>query len=389
MNIALIGSTGSIGQKVLEVVRMWPQKFNVVALGTRRNVKKLEEQIKEFKPKVVYIDDLSKKVEGIKILRGCKGIKEICSMEEIDTVIVAVDGYFGIIPSIEAIRNRKKLLTANKESIFIWGYEIIKEAKKYNTIIIPLDSEHNTVFNIISRIGRENVEKILITASGGPFLKKEIKEFESISFDMAMEHPNWKMGKIVTINSSTMFNKFLEVFEAHIFFEMPISEIKIVIHPQSKIHSMVLLKDGTTWAIWYKSDMIFPIASAMFHPGVPNLIDKKQEIDLPCNTSVDFLEPDKERYPILKLLDIIESTTPLERAIINTANEIAIELFEQNKIRFIDITNTILKTFENFNPTRVNVDINGNFEGLVQNMKELRSSIERYIKENLTKTKSF
>jgi len=381
MNIALIGSTGSIGQKVLEVVRMYPNKFKVVALGTRKNVEKLEEQIKEFKPKIVYIDDPSKSVEGIKIIRGCEGIKEICSMEEVDTVIVAVDGYFGIIPSIEAIRNNKKLLTANKESIFIWGHDIIKEAKKYNTTIIPLDSEHNTIFNIISRVGRENVEKILITASGGPFLRKELKEFENISFDMAMEHPNWKMGKIVTINSSTMFNKFLEVFEAHVFFEIPISKIKVVIHPQSKIHSMVLLKDGTTWGIWYKSDMLFPIASAMFYPEIPNLLSKTQNIDLPCNISIDFLEPEKERYPILKLLDTIENTTKLERAIINTANEIAIELFEQNKIKFTDITNIIFRTLENFREKEINInlEITENLKEITQNMNKLKSIVRDYL----------
>ncbi len=385
MKIALIGSTGSIGQKVLEVVRMHPNQFKVVALGTRKNVEKLEEQIKEFKPKIVYIDDPSKSVEGIKILRGCEGIKEICSMEEVDTVIVAVDGYFGIIPSIEAIRNNKKLLTANKESIFIWGYDIIKEAKKYNTTIIPLDSEHNTIFNIITRVGRENVEKILITASGGPFLRKELKEFENISFDMAMEHPNWKMGKIVTINSSTMFNKFLEVFEAHVFFEIPINKIKVVIHPQSKIHSMVLLKDGTTWGIWYKSDMLFPIASAMFYPEIPNLLSKTQNIDLPCNISIDFLEPEKERYPILKLLDTIENTTKLERAIINTANEIAIELFEQNKIKFTDITNTIFRTLENFREKEINInlEITENLKEITQNMNKLKSIVRDYLLSNI------
>jgi 1-deoxy-D-xylulose-5-phosphate reductoisomerase len=385
MKIALIGSTGSIGQKVLEVVRMYPNKFKVVALGTRKNVEKLEEQIKEFKPKIVYIDDPSKSVEGIKILRGCEGIKEICSMEEVDTVIVAVDGYFGIIPSIEAIRNNKKLLTANKESIFIWGYDIIKEAKKYNTTIIPLDSEHNTIFNIISRIGRENVEKIIITASGGPFLRKELKEFENISFDMAMEHPNWKMGKIVTINSSTMFNKFLEVFEAHVFFEIPINKIKVVIHPQSKIHSMVLLKDGTTWGIWYKSDMLFPIASAMFYPEIPNLLSKTQNIDMPCNISIDFLEPEKERYPILKLIDTIENTTKLERAIINTANEIAIELFEQNKIKFTDITNTIFRTLENFREKEINInlEITENLKEITQNMNKLKSIVRDYLLSNI------
>ncbi len=381
MNIALIGSTGSIGQKVLEIVRMYPSKFNVVALGTRKNVEKLEEQIKEFKPKVVYIDDRSKKVEGIKILRDYEGIKEICSMEEIDTVIVAVDGYFGVIPSIEAIRNNKKLLTANKESIFIWGHDIIKEAKKYNTTIIPLDSEHNTIFNIISRVGRENIEKILITASGGPFLRKELKEFETISFDMAMEHPNWKMGKIVTINSATMFNKLLEIFEAHVFFEIPINRIKIVIHPQSKIHSMVLLRDGTTWGIWYKSDMLFPIASAMFYPEVPDLVNKIQDIELPCNVSIDFLEPEEERYPILKLLDIIESTTKLERAIINTANEITIELFEKNKIKFTDITDITFKTFENLREKKVdiNLEITENPKEIIQNMNKLKSIVRNHL----------
>lgn len=382
-NIAIFGSTGSIGKKVLEVVRLFPERFSVKMLGARRNIVELYKQVKEFNPKYVYIDDInglnSLEFDKTKVLTGVEGVRSICSIDEIDTIVVAVDGYFGIYPTIEGIKNGKTVLTANKESIFIWGYEIMKTASKNNVEVIPLDSEHNTIFNLVSRVGKQNIDKFIITASGGPFLKKSKDEFENLTFQNAMEHPNWKMGKIVTINSATMFNKVLEFFEAHIFFEIPFDKIDIVIHPESRIHSMVVLVDGTTWSIYYKPDMIFPIANAMFFPDIPPLIERNISFEMPLEISLNFLKPDLSKFPILSLIKSLEHSKVQERAILNTSNEVCISLFERGIIRFNQIPLILEKCLREFQ-TDYTFEVSDN---LAKEISEVRNSIEKFILNEL------
>ncbi|MCX8028695.1 MAG: 1-deoxy-D-xylulose-5-phosphate reductoisomerase [Brevinematales bacterium] len=379
MNIALFGSTGSIGKKVLDIVRLFPDEFKIKMLGVRKNVQELNNQIKEFSPKFIYVSELNNVDRNIlgtnNILTGYEGIVEICNSSEVDTIIVAVDGYYGVFPTIEGIKAKKKILTANKESIFIWGYEIMLLAEKEGVEVIPLDSEHNTIFNLISKIGKNNVSKYIITASGGPFLNKSIEEIKNMKFDDAMKHPNWKMGKNVTINSATMFNKFLEVFEAHIFFNIPISSIEVVIHPESRIHSMVLLQDGTIWMTYYPPDMLFPIANAMFYPHVPNLVSRNIEIDSITSKTLRFLPLDKEKFPITSLIDKLESTSSLERAILNTANEICISLFEEGNIEFSDISEIVIECYTKFK-TNKNLEVS---KKLNEEMKDLETELRYFI----------
>lgn len=382
-NIAVFGSTGSIGRKVLEVVRLFPNRFSVKMLGARRNIAELYKQVKEFNTRYVYIDEPSEidnfRFNGVEIFTGIEGVRKICSIDEIDTIVVAVDGYFGIYPTIEGIMNGKTVLTANKESIFIWGYEIMESAKNNKTTVIPLDSEHNTIFNLISKIGMQSINKFIITASGGPFLKKSPEELEKTTFQNAMEHPNWKMGKIVTLNSATMFNKVLEFFEAHIFFQIPFDKIEIVIHPESRIHSMAVLIDGTTWSVYYRPDMIFPIANAMFYPDIPPLIEQSIPFEIPVDISLNFLKPDLSKFPVLSLIKYLDNSRIQSRAILNTSNEVCISLFERGIIKFNQIPLILEKCLKEFK-TDFKFEIS---DKLVEEMSNVRKSIEEFILSNL------
>ncbi|MEN2997588.1 MAG: 1-deoxy-D-xylulose-5-phosphate reductoisomerase [Brevinematia bacterium] len=379
--LAIFGSTGSVGEKVLEVVRIFPEDFLVKALGVRRNIDKVLEQAKEFSPKYVYVDEPPESISvstenlGCEVLTGHEGIVKICNDEEIDTVVVAVDGFSGVFPTVEAIKGGKRVLTANKESIFMWGYEIMNLARENNLEVIPLDSEHNTIFNLVSRVGKENVERYIITASGGPFLNKPLQELEKITISEVMCHPNWKMGKIVTFNSATMFNKVLEVFEAHIFFGTSIEDIEVVIHPESRIHSMVLLKDGTVWTIYYRPDMIFPVASAMFYPRIPRLLDKSVKGESPVGNNIRFLEVDVSRFPLMSIVKDLQTSERKRRISLNVANEICISLFEDGTIRFNQIPWILMKVFYDFSPSR---DV-GISENLKNEMKEVELEVRNFI----------
>ncbi len=381
--LAIFGSTGSIGRQVLEVVKIFPDVFRVVSLGARSNTGLLNQQINEFLPKYVYIhfEEFRKDVffDDKRIFSGYSGIKKICGDEEVDIVIVAVDGFSGVFPTIEGLKNNKKVLTANKESIFVWGKKIVEVAKQKGIEIIPLDSEHNTIFNIIKRVGRENVDKIILTASGGPFLDTDMKELENVDISQALAHPNWNMGKVVTLNSATMFNKFLEVFEAKVFFDVSLENIQVVVHPQSRIHSMVMLKDKTIWSIFYKPLMIYPIASAMFYPEIPSLKKEPYE-EIPLNVTLEFKECDLERFKILRYLRIVDDSTTSKKIVLNLANEICLDLFSKGKIKFPQIIDISLYVFENFDPLDFHVDSID--EDLEKRIEIMRDNIKKYILEN-------
>lgn len=382
VNIALFGSTGSVGEKVLNVVRIFPNRFSVKALGARKNVTKALQQAKEFNPKYIYIDKLPESMPEVcrgrfRLLTGYEGIGEICSDEEIDVIIVAVDGYFGVFPTVEGIKNGKRILTANKESVFMWGYEIMEMARERGVEVVPMDSEHNAIYNLLHKLGKENVVKYLITASGGPLLSRSFEDLENIKFSDVMCHPNWRMGKVVTFNSATMFNKLLEVFEAHVFFGIDIDEIEVVIHPESRIHSMVLLKDGTVWSVYYAPDMIFPVANAMFYPELAPLVDKNIHHEVPKERSLSFLSLDLSKFPVMSLLRDIKGSDRRKRVILNVANEVCLSLFEVGEIKFTCIPEILKKCFYEFSTERT-FDISGNLE---KEIDELREEIRNFVVE--------
>ena len=272
--IAILGSTGSIGTQTLEVVREHKEELCVTALAAGRNKEKLKEQIKEFHPSLVSLADekLAMELEqelagsGVTVLHGMDGLVAVAGAEESDVVVTAVVGMMGILPTMEAIRRGKDIALANKETLVTAGHLIIPMAKEYGVSILPVDSEHSAIFQCLHSARRQDVDKILLTASGGPFRGKTLADLEKVTLEDALKHPNWSMGRKITIDSSTMVNKGLEVMEAHWLFDVDYDQIEVVVQPQSIIHSMVQFVDGAILAQLGTPDMKVPIEYALFYP---------------------------------------------------------------------------------------------------------------------------
>lgn len=348
-NIIIMGSTGSIGTQALDVIRRNNDKYNVVGLSARRNVDLLIDQIIEFKPKYICIQDktLISKIENsidfdIEIFSGEEGLVELAKVEEGDCVLTAVVGISGLKPTMEAIRAKKDIALANKETLVTAGEIVMAEAKKYGVSILPVDSEHSAVFQSLNGEKREQVSKIILTASGGPFRTLEKDKFKDITLEQALKHPNWSMGKKITIDSATMMNKGLEVIEAKHLFDVEYNQIDILVHPQSIIHSMVEYIDKSVIAQLGKSDMRIPIQYALSYPDRIEL--ETESLNLAQISKLTFEKPDFEKFSCLKLaLDALEKGGIMPCAL-NAANEVAVELFLEEQIKFCDIAELIGNT---------------------------------------------
>ena len=352
--IALLGSTGSIGVNVLDVVSRNPNHFKVNYLTTNKNVNLLADQAKIFKPNAVVILDVEAAKNSrhlfpdkIKIFSGVDALNEIVLNDDIDLVVNSLVGFSGVLPTISAINAKKNIALANKEALVAAGEIIIPLAKKNNVSIIPIDSEHSAILQCL--IGEENntVDKIYLTASGGPFLNFTIEELKNVSVEQALKHPNWSMGSKISIDSATMMNKGLEVIEAHWLFGLKRNKIKVLIHPQSIIHSMVEFCDGSIKAQLGVPDMKIPIQFAMDYPNrITSTFDR---IDFAKLKSMTFLEPDLQKFPALKLAYDALNSGGIIPTVLNAANEIAVEKFLSKKIAFLEIINLIEKTISKFN----------------------------------------
>lgn len=347
--IAILGSTGSIGVNSLEVLKNNSDKFVVNYLTTNKNVELLAKQTKIFKPKAVVILDeniakSSKHLfsDSIKVYSGLKSLHEIVKQNDIDIVLNALVGFSGVIPTYNSILSGKNILLANKETLVAAGEIIMPLAKKNNVSIIPIDSEHSAILQCL--IGEENnqVDKIYLTASGGAFLNHSINELKAVTIKQALKHPNWSMGSKITIDSATMMNKGLEVIEAHWLFNLSPKKIKILIHPQSIIHSMVEFSDGSIKAQLGVPDMKIPIQYALSFPKRFNSNFKR--IDFSKLKTLNFSEPDFKKYPSLNFAYDALNLGGTIPAILNASNEIAVEKFLKNKISFLEIFNLIEKT---------------------------------------------
>jgi len=344
--ILLLGSTGSIGLSTLEIVRSMPDQFEIVGLGVNNNIDKLEEQIKEFRPKSVVVtnkknaEELKSKIkDSCDIYSGNEGLIEITKHAEYDILLSAIVGFAGLRPTIEAIKRNKKIALANKETLVVAGELIKNLCDEYKTELIPVDSEHSAIFQSI--VGEEVnfINKLILTASGGPFLNKSKEELKNVTIAEALNHPNWKMGNKITIDSATMMNKGLEVIEAFWLFNLPKSKIEVIIHPQSIIHSMVEFIDGSIKAQLSTPDMKLPILYALSHPERYNY--NGVTTDFKKIGQLTFFEPNFNKFECLKLAyDVIEEggTAP---CILNAANEIAVEKFLSGKIKFLQIPELI------------------------------------------------
>ncbi len=355
--IAILGSTGSIGTQALEVISKLSDKFEVVAISGGRNINLLRSQIEKFSPKYVCVQEkndakLLSDEYNVKILCGDDGLLEIARLKEVELILVAVSGRIGLKPTIEAIKNKKDIALANKETLVMAGDIVIKLVKENKVKLLPVDSEHSAIFQCINN--GKDVKHLIITASGGPFRNKSKEEMLNADLTSALAHPRWKMGKKITVDSATLMNKGLEVIEAHHLFNFDYDDIKVVIHPQSYIHSAVEFKDGSIIAQIGIPSMHIPIQYALCYPERVEGIET-ESFDFIKAQKFEFYEPDYEKFPSLKLaIDAgkIGGTAPV---CLNAANEEAVFAFLNNEISFLDIYKFTKKIFDSYsvinNPT--------------------------------------
>jgi len=344
--ILILGSSGSIGANTLNVVRNFPDKFVVTGLTVNSSIDILAEQIKEFHPEFVVVPDETKAAQLesnigslCKVFYGNDSITKAAAEGDYDILVGAIVGFAGLAPTIEAIKRGKRIALANKETLVVAGEIVTKLVLENNAEIIPVDSEHSAIYQCLVGENLNEVEKLIITASGGPFLNKEKSFFENATVDQALNHPNWKMGSKITIDSATMMNKGLEVIEAHWLFGLPIEKINVVVHPQSIIHSMVQFVDGSIKAQLGLPDMKLPIQYALTFPE--RLKNDFARTNLPAINSLTFFEPDFDKFECLKLAFDVIKTGGTAPCILNAANEIAVDMFINKKIKFSQIPKLI------------------------------------------------
>lgn len=345
-NIVILGSTGSIGVQALEVIENNRELFNVIALAAGNNIELLEKQIRKFKPEIVSVANqtLAKKLahqlaDNTRILFGSVGLNELASLERADFIINALVGSIGLLPTISAIKAHKTIGLANKETLIAGGQLVMDLVKKNNVTLLPIDSEHSAIFQALNGEKIENVDKIILTASGGSFRDKTREDLVDVAITDALNHPNWEMGAKITIDSATMVNKGLEVIEAHWLFGISYEQIEVLIHPESIIHSMVQYLDKSVIAQLSNPDMRLPIQYALTYPERINL--NIEEIDFVACSKLTFKEPCYSRFPALKLAyqsGLAGGTAP---TVFNAANEVAVAGFLEQKIPFLAIEDII------------------------------------------------
>ena len=337
--VILLGSSGSIGESTCKVARALPDKMKIVGLGVAKSTERLLEQAKEFGVKALAVSDpqaaekvKSKLPVGAKFFPGAEGLARMVEETEADMVLVAIVGTAGLAPALAALRSGKDLAVASKEILVLAGSAVMAEAKKRKRQVLPVDSEHNAIFQCLQGANEKEVRKVILTASGGPFRQSRAAELEKVTVAQALKHPTWSMGKKITIDSATMFNKGLEMIEAHWLFGLPMKQVEVVVHPQSIVHSMVEFIDGSVLAQLSVTDMCFPIQYAVTFPermpcGLPPL-------DLAKLGSLTFEAPDEKRFPALRLAREAGEAGGTLPGVFNAANEVAVEAFLAEQIPF-------------------------------------------------------
>jgi 1-deoxy-D-xylulose-5-phosphate reductoisomerase len=346
-NVVILGSTGSIGKNTLQVLSNFSDRFSVFGLSTNTNVKLLEEQIKLFGPRMAVVTDEKSfqyfpRNYDIEILYGTDGLKRLASHPQVDLVINALVGSVGLLPSLEALESGKNLAIANKESLVMAGKLLIGKAQKKGAEILPIDSEHSAIKQCLLSGTKQEVKRLILTASGGPFLMKSKEELKEIEVKEALSHPTWEMGKKITIDSATLMNKGLEVIEAHWLFGIPPDRIEVLIHPQSIVHSMVEFVDGSVIAQMSVPDMKLPIQYALFYPQ--RVFSNNTSLDLAKAGQLTFLEPEYDKFPCLGFAYQALKMGGTAPTVLNAANEVAVETFLTGGIGFIDIQKIVHET---------------------------------------------
>ena len=349
--VILLGSSGSIGESTCKVARALPDKMKIVGLGVAKSTERLLEQAKEFGVKALAVSDpqaaekvKSKLPAGAKFFPGAEGLARMVEETDADMVLVAIVGTAGLAPALAALRSGKDLAVASKEILVLAGSAVMAEAKKRKRQVLPVDSEHNAIFQCLQGANEKEVRKVILTASGGPFRQSRAAELEKVSVAQALKHPTWSMGKKITIDSATMFNKGLEMIEAHWLFGLPMKQVEVVVHPQSIVHSMVEFIDGSVLAQLSVTDMCFPIQYAVTFPermpsGLPPL-------DLAKLGSLTFEAPDEKRFPALRLAREAGEAGGTLPGVFNAANEVAVEAFLAEQISFPRIWGMVEEVME-------------------------------------------
>jgi len=350
--ISILGSTGSIGVSTLEIVAAHPDRFKVVALSAGSNLELLRKQIETYSPQLVAVvseqsaRELGTMLTGKKpeIMHGVPGMIAVATADEAEMVVAAIVGAAGLVPTAAAVRAGKDIALANKETLVTAGHLIMGMVKENGVRLYPVDSEHSAVFQSLQGHRREDVRRIILTASGGPFINYPLEKLAKVSIADALNHPNWSMGRKITIDSATMMNKGLEVIEARWLFDMPVENISVNIHPQSIIHSMVEYVDGCVMAQLGVPDMKAPIAYALSFPE--RVTTGVRPLDLTALSGLTFLNPDHARFPALKLAYQALGAGESMPTVLNAANEVAVEAFLDGRIKFTDIPAVIEKAMD-------------------------------------------
>jgi 1-deoxy-D-xylulose-5-phosphate reductoisomerase len=358
--IAILGSTGSIGVNSLEIISRFPEEFQVVALAGGKNYRKMEEQVRLFRPDVASVMDpeaarrLRQSLSSVptKILWGNEGLNAVATHPQSQMVVSALVGSVGLLPTLAAIRAGKSIALANKEALVMAGEVIMKEIRETRVNLLPIDSEHSAIFQVLAGHRKDEIKRIILTASGGPFLDTPPEELKRVTPREALNHPQWRMGKKVTVDSASLMNKGLEVIEAHWLFGVPASRIEVHIHPQSIVHSMVEYIDGSVIAQMALPDMRGPIAYALSYPQRLDL--RLPSLNLFEAGPLSFQPVDRERFPALALAYQALETGGTMPAVLNAANEVAVEAFLEGRLEFLKIPAVIQKTMKNHQPLRLN-----------------------------------
>jgi 1-deoxy-D-xylulose-5-phosphate reductoisomerase len=350
--LSILGSTGSIGVNALHIVSQFPERFGVISLSAGANIRLLKQQILQYRPKVVSVltKELSEALRReltdvpVEIVHGIEGLIQVATHPEVDQVVSAIVGAVGLIPTLSAIKTGKSVALANKESLVMAGKIVMEEAKRNHVRILPVDSEHSAIFQALLGHQKEDVHRLILTASGGPFLNLPLVRLQEVTVKEALNHPHWEMGKKITIDSASLMNKGLEVIEAHWLFDVPVERIVVLIHPQSVVHSMVEYIDGSIVAQMGITDMRIPISYALSFPERLNL--NLPPLDLPKSEGLTFSLPDPERFSCLKLAYQSIEVGETMPAILNAANEIAVSAFLEGSINFTNIPLLLKRVME-------------------------------------------
>jgi len=349
-NVVLLGSTGSIGTSTVKVVEDLPERFRLIGLAAGNNVQLLQEQVRKHRPHAVSISDsskagdLQKALGSVPVYSGNDGLLKLATLPEAQIVLIAIVGTAGLQPALAAIRAGKDIAVASKEILVMAGEIVMSEARKHGVKVLAVDSEHSAIFQCLDGKPSSSVRKLWLTASGGPFRTTPKEEFASITVERALKHPSWVMGRKITIDSATLFNKGLEMIEARWLFDVEMARVGVVVHPQSVIHSMVEFVDGSMIAQLSTPDMCLPIQYALTYPN--RAASDRVQTSLAKYGSLTFEEPDTERFPSLDLARRAGEVGGTMPAVLNAANEVAVEAFVNRKLSFSGITETVRRTMD-------------------------------------------